>query len=246
MKRAKREPAINERMIVALDYPDAERAKKLVRELGEHVRFYKIGLEIFMSGDGHALLRWLLDERQCRVFVDLKFFDVPNTVGAAVARLADSGAEFITVHGNDAMLSAAVSNKGERLKVLAVTALSSLDHGDLRDLGFQCDVERLTLSRARRAAELGCDGVIASGRELAALRQACKRDLLIIAPGVRPLRYRLSDDQKRTVGPEEAFRNGADYIVVGRPISRADNPAHAVRGIQTDIKKGLANRRYSD
>ena len=246
MKRAKSEPAINERIIVALDYPDEEQAKELVRRLGEHVRFYKVGLEIFMSGDGHALLRWLLDERQCRVFVDLKFFDVPNTVGAAVARLAGSGAEFITVHGNDAMLRAAVSNKGERLKVLAVTALSSLDQGDLSDLGFQCDFERLALSRARRAVDLGCDGVIASGRELTALRSACGRNLLIITPGVRPSSYQMQDDQKRTVSPEEAFRDGADYIVVGRPISRADNPEHVVRSIQNEVKKGLAGRRYSD
>lgn len=233
------EPAINERVIVALDYPDAEQAKNLVRLLGQRARFYKIGLEIFMHGSGHSLLRWLR-ERACEVFVDLKFFDVPNTVGAAVAAMADSGAAFITVHGNDAMLSAAVKNKGPQLKVLAVTALTSLDQNDLRELGFQCSCEELVLSRAQRAAALGCDGIVASGHELKALRRTLKQNIVIVTPGIRPSHQHASDDQKRTIAPEQAFRDGTDYIVVGRPIRQAKDPVRVIDDIQTEIKKGLA------
>lgn len=229
------DPPLRERLIVALDYPDMASAKKLVQRLGEHVCFYKLGFEIFMSGEAHALLHWLRG-RACKVFVDLKFFDVPNTVGAAVARVADQGAEFITVHGNDAALSAAVKNKGSHLKVLSVTALSSLDQNDLHDLGFRCSPEQLVLSRARRAAELGCDGIVASGHELKALRQMLKQRLLIVTPGIRPVHNDSIDDQKRTTSPERAFRDGADYIVVGRPISRAADPVKAAQGIQRGIK----------
>lgn len=239
MREAMPDPAMNERIIVALDYPDVQQAKDLVCLLGPRVRFYKIGLELFMHGEGHALLRWLRAQG-CKVFVDLKFFDVPNTIAAAVAAVADSGATFITVHGNDAMLSAAVKNKGERLKVLAVIALTSWDQDDLRQLGIQCSCEELVLSRAQRAAALGCNGVVASGLELKPLRRHVKPELLIVTPGIRPSPQPSADDQKRIVSPEQAFRNGADYIVVGRPISRAKDPIKVIAAMQDDIKKGLA------
>ena len=232
------EPAAGERIIVALDYPDIKQAQALVCRLDGLIRFYKIGLEIFMSGQAHVLLHWLC-ERSCKVFVDLKFFDVPNTVAAAVARLADSGAEFITVHGNDAMLDAAVKNKGAHIKVLAVTMLTSLDQGDLDDLGFQCSPEALVLSRARRAAELGCDGIVASGQELNTLRQVLQRRLLIVVPGIRPLLNRCDDDQKRITSPEQAMREGADYIVVGRSITRAPDPLKAAQDMQRAVRLGL-------
>ena len=165
---------VRERLIFALDFPDAEHALRMVERLADAVCFYKIGLELFASGDAHKVAGRLLGEGKS-VFLDLKLFDVPQTVGAAVARLRDSGATFVTVHGNDAMLVAAVAEKGDRLKVLAVTALTSLDRGDLDMMGFRCDIEKLVLSRARRALELGCDGVVSSGLEARALRDTLGR-----------------------------------------------------------------------
>ena len=140
-----------ERLIVALDVPQASEAKALVEQLGDAVQFYKIGLELFMAGGYFELLDWLVARRK-KVFVDLKFFDVPETVRSAVRALATSGATFATVHGNQAMMEAAVRDKGA-LKILAVTVLTSLDRGDLDDLGFACDIEKLVLSRARRALQ---------------------------------------------------------------------------------------------
>lgn len=221
----------HERLIFAMDVPDSKRAKALVEELGDAVSFYKIGLELFMAGDYFELLQWLL-EKDKKVFVDLKFFDVPQTVQSAVRQLSQYGASFATIHGNDAIMRAAAEVKGD-VKILAVTALTSLDRGDLDDLGFQCDVEDLVLSRARRALESGCDGVISSGLEAPALRENIDERLLVITPGIRPVDN--DDDQKRTVNVEQAFRNGADYIVVGRPIKDADNPRQMAESIQATI-----------
>lgn len=220
-----------ERLIFALDVPGVAAARELVAVLGDSVSFYKLGLELFM-GDGYfPLLRDLLGAGK-KVFVDLKFFDVPRTVGAAVRRLGEHGACFVSVHGNDGILKAAAREKG-RQKILAVTALTSLDRGDLRDLGFQCEVGDLVLSRARRALEAGCDGVVASGLEAEALRQSLGRELLVVVPGIRPIDN--DDDQKRTVNVEQAFRHGADYIVVGRPIREAADPRAAAQDIQRRI-----------
>ena len=221
----------NERLIFAMDVPDTEKARSLVEELDDSVVFYKIGLELFMSGDYFQFLGWLL-EQQKKVFVDLKFFDVPQTVASAVRQLSQHGASFATVHGNDAIMRAAAEAKGD-VKILAVTALTSLDRGDLDDLGFQCDVEDLVLSRARRALECGCDGVISSGLEAPALRKDIDDRLLVITPGIRPVNN--DDDQKRTVNVEQAFRNGADYIVVGRPIKNAEQPRSVAESIQSTI-----------
>jgi len=167
--------------------------------------------------------------------VDLKFFDVPETVRSAVRALRDRGATFTTVHGNQAILEAAAQEKGS-LKILAVTVLTSLDRGDLDDLGFQCDVERLVLSRARRALEAGCDGVISSGLEAPALRRELGERLLVVTPGIRPVENRPVDDQKRTVDVAQAFRNGADYIVIGRPIRNAPDPRAAAEAVQSTIR----------
>ncbi len=222
-----------ERLIVALDVPDLAAAKRMVNDLGEHVRFYKVGLELFMSGSYFELVEWLREQEK-RVFCDLKFFDVPETVGRAVRNLKDRGADFATVHGNDTMLEAAAREKGG-LKILAVTVLTSLDRSDLDALGFQCDVEELVLSRARKALKLGCDGVISSGLEAARLRADLGDRFLIVSPGIRPVDNRPEDDQKRVVTVEQAFRNGADYIVIGRPIKDAPDPAAKAREIQQQI-----------
>ncbi|MGB5581465.1 MAG: orotidine-5'-phosphate decarboxylase [Woeseia sp.] len=226
--------ANNDRLIFALDVPDCERAKSLAEDLGDSVTFYKIGLELMMSGGYFELMDWLL-ARDKKVFADLKFFDIPATVAAAVRSLQHRGASFVTVHGNQSIMEAAAENKGEHLKVLAVTVLTSLDRGDLDDLGFDCDVGALVLSRARRALEAGCDGVISSGLEAPKLREHIDSKLLVITPGIRPVANKPDGDQKRVVSVAQAFANGADYIVVGRPIRDAASPRAAAEGIQATI-----------
>jgi orotidine-5'-phosphate decarboxylase len=222
-----------ERLIFALDVPTVEEAKVCVEKLGDSVLFYKLGLQIFMAGGYYELIDWL-GQRGKKVFVDLKFFDVPETVRLAVAQLRGHKIEFATVHGNDSILAAAVKEKSG-VKILAVTVLTSLDQGDLADLGFACDVEQLVLSRARRALELGCDGVISSGLEVPKLREHLGDRFLVVSPGIRPVENKPVDDQKRTVDVEQAFRNGADYIVVGRPIKTAADPKGKAAEIQATI-----------
>jgi len=223
---------IRDRLIFALDVPDVDSAKALVETLGDSVNFYKIGLELNMSGRYFELLDWLV-ARGNKVFVDLKFFDVPATVASAVRNLRDRGVTFATIHGNQGIMEAAAEAKGD-VKILAVTVLTSLDRGDLDDLGFDCDVGELVLSRARRSLESGCDGVISSGMELPALRGNIDDKLVVITPGIRPV-DNSADDQKRVVTPEKAFEDGADYIVVGRPIRNADDPKAAAEAIQQSI-----------
>jgi orotidine-5'-phosphate decarboxylase len=222
----------DERLILALDVPTVSEARDLVESLGEACRFYKMGLELLMTGQYFELVRWLVD-RGSLVFADLKLFDVPNTVESAVRQLDGRGITFVTVHGNDGMIKAACGAKGD-VKILAVTALTSLDRGDIEDLGFDTDVSSLVLSRARRALELGCDGVISSGREASAIREELGERLLVVTPGIRPVAN--VDDQKRTVDVAEAFRLGADYIVVGRPIHAAADPREAAESIQRTIR----------
>ena len=230
-----------ERLIMALDVPGTADAKALVGELGDSVGFYKIGLELFMSGGYFELIEWLTGNGK-KVFVDLKFFDVPETVGRAVRALSGKGVEFATVHGNDAIMQAAAREKGT-VKILAVTVLTSLDRGDLDDLGFACDVERLVISRARRAFALGCDGVISSGLEVPMLRREVDEKLLVVAPGIRPVENRPEDDQKRVVTVPQAFLNGADYIVVGRPIRDAQDRKQAAERVQAQIAGVFADGR---
>ncbi len=224
----------NERLIFAMDVSDCDQARALAKTLGDSVTFYKLGLELMMSGGYFELLKWMLKQNK-KVFADLKFFDIPATVGSAVRQLKDRGASFVTVHGNQAIMEAAAENKGDDLKVLAVTVLTSLDRGDLDDLGFDCDVEALVVSRARRALEAGCDGVISSGLEAPMLREQVDEKLLVVTPGIRPVDNRPSEDQKRVVTVEKAFSNGADYIVVGRPIRDAESPRAAAESIQQSI-----------
>jgi orotidine-5'-phosphate decarboxylase len=223
-----------DRLIFAVDVPDCDQARALAGELGDSVSFYKLGLELMMSGGYFELLDWMLANDK-KVFADLKFFDIPATVGSAVRSLKDRGASFVTVHGNQSIMEAAAENKGDSLKVLAVTVLTSLDRGDLDDLGFECDVGALVLSRALRAFEAGCDGVISSGLEVARLREHVDDRLLVITPGIRPVDNKPTGDQKRVVSVEQAFGNGADYIVVGRPIRDAESPRAAAEGIQATI-----------
>ena len=231
----------NQRLIVALDFPSTDEARRLVAQLDESVNFYKVGLELFMAGGYFEFVDELAAAGK-QVFVDLKFFDVPATVGRAVERLQHRNISFVTVHGNDGIMQAAAASKGD-LKILAVPVLTSLDRGDLDDLGFQCDVEELVLSRARRAIHCGCDGVVASGHEAARLRDELGDRLMIVIPGIRPVEN--TDDQKRTVTVQDAFSHGADYIVVGRPIRDADNPRKVAETIQREIASTLMSGRRS-
>lgn len=225
----------NERLIFALDLPGQEAAKEMVQRLGNAVQFYKLGLQLFMAGGYFPLIEWLQD-RGKKIFVDLKFFDVPETVKLAVQQLERRDVEYATVHGNDGMIRAAVEVKKE-LKILAVTALTSLDEGDLRDLGFACDPAALVYSRARRALEAGCDGVVSSGLEVERLREGLGQRLIIVVPGIRPVQNKPVDDQKRTVDLREAFLAGADHVVVGRPIRDAKDPAAAAAQLQSQIEE---------
>jgi orotidine-5'-phosphate decarboxylase len=227
-----------ERLIFAMDVADPQAARDLVERLGDSVLFYKIGLELFMSGGYFELLDWMV-ARGKKVFVDLKFFDVPATVAAAVRQLRNRGVTFATIHGNQAIMEAAAAAKGD-VKILAVTVLTSLDRGDLDDLGFAVDVQKLVLSRARRALEAGCDGVVSSGLEAPMLREFIDHRLLVVTPGIRPVENRPVDDQKRTVDVAQAFANGADYIVVGRPIRDAADPRAAAEAIQQTIAQSFA------
>lgn len=228
----------HERLIVALDVPDAQQARALVNRIGEPAVFYKIGMELLMAPGFFELLDWLKGQDK-KVFVDLKFFDIPETVARAVRNLAERGADFCTIHGNQSIMEAAAKAKTGGLKVLAVTALTSLDQGDVNDLGFQCNVADLVLSRARRALQAGCDGVVSSGLEVERLRLEAPRELICVTPGIRPVENRVEADQKRIMTPAAAIRAGADYLVVGRPIRDAADPRGAVVAIQSEISEAL-------
>jgi len=223
-----------DRLIFALDVPGAAEARRLVETLGDSVRFYKLGLELFTSGGYFELVDELLAQGK-KIFADLKLYDVPETVAAAVRQLRKRPITFTTVHGNDSIMAAAAREKGD-LKILAVTVLTSLDQNDLRDLGYHADIGVLVLARAKRAKETGCDGVIASGLEAQALRRELRDDFLIVTPGIRPVEDRPADDQKRVLNVEQALRNGADYIVVGRPIRNAPDPYKAAMRIQETLR----------
>jgi len=222
-----------ERLIVALDVPTAADARALVERLGGAVRFYKIGLELFTSGGYFELLEWLV-ARGNRVFADLKLYDIPETVRRATANLSASGASFLTVHGHRSIMEAAVREKGG-MKILAVTVLTSFDQSDLAEMGAGMDVAQLVLSRARHAVQAGCDGVIASGLEAPRIKSEFGARLLVVTPGIRPAEAWPRDDQKRTVDVAQAFANGADYIVVGRPVRDAADPRAAGQAIQATI-----------
>lgn len=233
----------NQRLICALDVPDAAHARKLVETLGETVNFYKVGLELAMTPDYFGLIDWL-KFRGKKVFADVKLFDVPATVAAATRRLCTRDVDFITVHGNQQMMAAAADARTGNSRILAVTALTSLDRGDLDDLGFSCDIEALVLSRARRALAAGCDGVVSSGLELEPLRAHAPSTLITVTPGIRPVDNNAPpDDQKRVMTPSRAIASGADYLVIGRPIRQASDPAAAARTIQREIAQAVRERK---
>jgi orotidine-5'-phosphate decarboxylase len=228
--------ANRDRLIFALDVPDLAGAQRLVERLGDAVAFYKIGLELATSPHYFRLLDWLIDQDK-KVFTDLKLYDIPATVSAAVRQLSQSGASFLTVHGDRAIMEAAAQSKGDELKILVVTVLTSIAPRDLAEMGIGLAVEELVTLRARQAVAAGCDGVIASGLEAPALRRTLGAGPLIVTPGIRPADGERNDDQRRVVTPTQALQGGADYLVVGRPIRDAADPYRAAVAIQEEIAR---------
>lgn len=226
-----------EKLIVALDYWNIEDARKLVRDLGDEVSFYKVGLGLQLVG-GNEFAKELIAEGK-RVFLDYKYYDIAETVQRAVAQAAELKITFLTVHGVASIMKAAVAGRGNSdMKVLGVTVLTSMDAEDIKEMGFECSVEDLVVARAKRALEVGVDGVIASALEVAELRKQTSNKLMIVSPGIRPSGG-AKHDQKRVATPFEAMRAGADYLVLGRPIYAADNPKAAAQAIIQEMADAL-------
>ena len=226
----------NDRLIVALDVPNAVAGLELAERLGDSVNFYKIGLGM-LTGGGLALANELKQEHGKRIFLDMKLFDIGATVEAAVRGLAQFDLDFLTVHGDPHVVRAAKEGaSGTDMKILGVTILTSLDRSDLDvSLIKPGDVSDLVVERAVNAFNAGADGVIASPQEAALIRaQPEAQGKLIVTPGVRPAGADLGD-QKRVATPAKAIENGADHVVVGRPIHRASDPAQSARDIQAEI-----------
>lgn len=228
-----------DRLIVALDVPSVAEAKALIAKLGDSVGVYKIGLELLFSG-GFELAHELARAGRS-VFIDAKLLDIEATVERATAAIARTGASFLTVHALDCKtLDAAVRGRADsKLKLLGVTVLTNLDRDDLKEQGVDRDPQELVIYRAMLAQEAGFNGVVASGQEAAALRQALGPDVLIVTPGIRPEGSK-ADDQTRTVTAGEAIDAGADYLVVGRPITRAAEPRVAAEAIVGEIASALS------
>lgn len=225
---------LRDRIIVALDVENHDMAKEMVKKCESHTGFFKVGLQLFMAS-WFETVDWIVD-RGHKVMLDLKFFDIPETVKLAVEQVNSRGVTFATIHGNDPIIRAAVAARGD-MKLLAVTVLTSFGEEDMRAMGMTQSVEDLVYYRAKRALELGCDGVVSSGLEAGRLRTNLGDRLLIVTPGIRPGDNvsESSDDQKRIVTAGMAIKNGANYVVVGRPITRAKDPARILEAMQQDI-----------
>ena len=229
---------LNERIIFALDFADPDLAGQWVRKLDNHIKFFKVGLQLFLAG-GWPVVEDIIG-RGNKVMMDLKFFDIPETVHLAVQQLQNRGVNFATIHGNRPIIEAAVSDKTD-MKILAVTVLTSFDESDMVEMGFTGSVRDLVLIRARKAMELGCDGVVSSALEAEPLRQDLGNNFLVVTPGIRPGLNRevAGDDQKRVATAQQAIINGADHVVIGRPISKSVDPVGTIVAIQEEIAKGL-------
>jgi orotidine-5'-phosphate decarboxylase len=228
--------AMRERLIVALDVSTARAAQELVSSIGDAAGVYKVGLQLF-TAEGPNLVRELVSSGR-KVFLDLKFHDIPNTVGHAVKSAVDLGASMLTVHasgGSDA-LNAAVEAAGQRLAILGVTVLTSFSDADLEEIGVSNPLSDQVLRLALLAQRAGCAGVVTSPRETAQVRKSLAGSFMIVNPGVRPAGAG-KDDQERTATPAEAIRAGASHIVVGRPITQAKEPASAAQKIVLEMEQ---------
>ena len=226
-----------DRLIVALDTPDVAEARRLIERIGESVTFYKVGMELAYGG-GLKLVPELA-EAGIQAFLDLKLHDIPNTVERGTAQAARLGARFLTVHGYPQTMRAAVAGaKGSATQILAVTVLTSYDDADLSGACYRFGVIETVRRRARQARELGVDGLVASAAEAAMARETVGRDMILVTPGIRPAGSG-AGDQKRVAAPGEAIRAGADYLVVGRPVTQAPDPRAAAEAIVAEIQAAL-------
>lgn len=220
---------LKEKLIVALDIPDLAAAKKLVDDIGDEVIFYKIGLELMMSGGYFELVKWLKNKGK-KVFADLKLYDISETVGRAVKNLAQYEIDLLTVHtASRGIMEQAAQNKG-KMQVIGVTVLTNLDQKDLEEMGFDPNIslENLVIKKTEMALSSGLNGIVASALEAANLRQKFGSDFLIVSPGIR-LEAIANDDQKRVADVQTALTNGSSHLVVGRPITRDSNPQAAAQ-----------------
>lgn len=223
-----------ERLIVALDVPDVDVARALIKKLGDSVVFYKIGYQLGYAG-GLPLISELASSGK-KVFADLKLHDIGNTVAKGVESVAKLGATFLTVHAYPQTMQAAVeARKGSSLQVLAVTVLTSYDDDDLHAAGYRLNVGDLVEARARQAQALGVDGLVSSAEEVGKLRGITGAQMRLVTPGIRPAGS-AAGDQKRIMTPAKAIAAGADYLVVGRPVVEAADPKHAAEEIVAEIE----------
>ena len=227
-----------DRLIVALDLPSTDAARGLIAKLGDAVTFYKIGYQLGFAG-GLEFARELIGQGK-QVFVDLKLHDIGNTVEKGVESIAKIGATFLTVHAYPQTMKAAVTGKGgSKLKILGVTVLTSYDDKDLREAGYDSPVTELVKRRAEQARDIGVDGLVCSPEEAAALRGITGKKMVLVTPGIRPAGAAVGD-QKRIMTPAKAIEAGADYLVVGRPITEAADPKAAARSIVAEIVQAAA------
>jgi orotidine-5'-phosphate decarboxylase len=230
-----------DRLIVALDLPDVAAARDMVRQLDGVANFFKIGLTLQLAPGVESLIQELLSAKK-KVFLDYKYYDIGETLRKAVGRAAKLGVSFLTIHGSGSLIRAAVEGRGDNpLKLFAVTVLTSLDKNDMAELGYsQHSVEELVLFRAKKALEAGCDGVIASGEEAESIKRVSSGKLLVVTPGIRP-DGSAQNDQKRATTPSMAISAGADYLVVGRPITQpgSGTPREAAERIVEEMRRAF-------
>lgn len=225
---------LRERIIIALDVPTPDQAKEIVKKCEARTSFFKVGLQLFMAS-WFETVDWLVD-RGHQVMLDLKFFDIPETVKLAVEQVNNRGVRFATIHGNDPIIRAAIEARGNT-QLLAVTVLTSFGEKDMRAMGMTQSIEDLVYFRAKRALELGCDGVVSSGLEAEKMRSSLGEKLLIVTPGIRPGAnvMQAMDDQKRVMTAGAAIKGGANHVVVGRPITKAADPLKVIEEMQEEI-----------
>jgi orotidine-5'-phosphate decarboxylase len=220
-------------IIVALDLEDAAQARALIDRLGSAVDFYKVGMELY-AAEGMQFVRELAGAGK-HVFLDLKLYDIPETVKRATAQVAKTGARFLTVHGSNAVMRAAVEGRGTSdLRLLAVTVLTSFDQQDLAELGYPSSISDLVSLRVKNAMSSGIDGIVCSAKEVAAVRELAGPKAILVTPGVRSASAAVGD-QKRVATPKEAMNAGADYLVIGREITRAEDPSGQVEKIKREL-----------
>lgn len=232
-------------IIFPLDLPTYDEAMSYVERLTDHVGLFKVGLELFIS-QGPDIIKSIQDTGTAGIFLDLKLHDIPATVKRAFLAASRHGPEFVTVHCDEGgeILRAVAKNNPGNTKILAITVLTSLDQKKLKQLGyaekFVQDLPALVLLKARMAREAGCHGIVCSGLEVGAIKQELGSELIAVTPGIRPAWSLVDqDDQKRVVTPADAIKNGADYVVIGRPIRDAKDPANAARRVAKEIEEAI-------